>query len=196
LADQVDHLRSSSDSFSLPAWRKWSRLMTDAKNVKGWPRVFADGRGLFGALLSIVEAVDGRAGASGGHLRERYADFLDEVTAAGIARLGEAATAWRASADLWEDLADAAVPSDLDGALEAVRQDEVLYAAVMEGEPGRAEARSASARLLAIKGEHATDVSLSDDRVADLFADLGSRIAAIHAAEVAAVDATAAAIGR
>ncbi len=30
LEDQVDHLRSPSDSFSLPAWRKWGRLMTEA----------------------------------------------------------------------------------------------------------------------------------------------------------------------
>src|SRR6185295_20282695 len=28
LEDQVDHLRTRSDSFSLPAWRKWARLMT------------------------------------------------------------------------------------------------------------------------------------------------------------------------
>ena len=50
LEDQVDHLRSRSDSFSLPAWRKWGRLMTDQRNAKAWPRVFADGQGLFGAL--------------------------------------------------------------------------------------------------------------------------------------------------
>ena len=58
LEDQVDHLRSTSDSFSLPAWRKWARMMTDERNAKAWPRVFADGHGLFGALLAIVEAVD------------------------------------------------------------------------------------------------------------------------------------------
>jgi hypothetical protein len=196
LADQVEHLRSSSDSFSLPAWRKWSRLMTDAKQAKGWPRVFADGHGLFGALLSIVEQVDGRAGASGGHLRERYADFLDEITGAGFGRFDDAAAAWRTAADLWEDLADAAIPPDLDGALEAARLDERLRAAVMDGEPGRADARAAAERLWAIRAEHADAVSLSADRIAELFADLGSRIAAIHAAEVAAVDATAGAIGR
>lgn len=48
----------------------------------------------------------------------------------------------------------------------------------------------------AIRAEHATGVSLSDDGIADLFADLGGRLAAIHMAEMAAVDATAAAIGR
>ena len=55
LEDQVDHLRSPSDSFSLPAWRKWGRLMTDERNAKAWPRVFADGHGLFGSLSAIHE---------------------------------------------------------------------------------------------------------------------------------------------
>ena len=61
LEDQVDHLRSKSDSFSLPAWRKWARMMTDERNTKAWPRVFVDGHGLFRALLAIVEAVDASA---------------------------------------------------------------------------------------------------------------------------------------
>lgn len=196
LADQVEHLRSRSDSFSLPAWRKWSRSMNDARPQKGWPRVFADGDGLFSALLSIVEGVDAEVGATGGHLRQLYAEFLDEVTAAGLARLDDAASAWRVAADLWEDLADAAVPPDLDGALEAVHLAERLHAAVMQGEPGRAEARSSAQRLWVIRAEHASSVSLSPDRLSELFADLAARIAAIHAAEVAAVDATAAAIGR
>jgi hypothetical protein len=196
LVDQVEHLGSPSDSFSLPAWRKWSRLMTDTRSAKGWPQVFAHGRGLFGALLSMAENVDGRAGPAGGHLRDLYADFLDEVTAAGIAPLDEAAARWRAAADLWEDLADAAVPPDLDGALEAAHFAERLYAAVMEGEPGRARARDAAARLWTIRSEYADAVSFTDERTGELLADLGARIAEIHAAEVAAVDATAAAIGR
>lgn len=196
LADQVEHLRSSSDSFSLPAWRKWSRNMNDPRPAKGWPRVFADGDGLFGALLSIAEEVQAEVGATGGHLRERYAEFLDEVTAAGIARLDDAAASWRAAADLWEDLADAAVPPDLDGALEAMRLAELLHDAVMRGEPGRAEARSTAEHLWAIRTEHASSVSLSPDRMSEVFADLARRLGAIHAAEVAAVDATAAAIGR
>ena len=42
--------------------------MTDRRNAKAWPRVFAGGVGLFGALLSIAEGVDGDIGAEGGHL--------------------------------------------------------------------------------------------------------------------------------
>jgi hypothetical protein len=191
LADQVEHLSSSSDSFGLPAWRKWSRMMTDTKHAKGWPRVFAGGTGLFGALLSIVEGVDGNIAAGGGHLRELQAAFLEEAVAIlDRPALESAAAAWRGAADLWEDLADAAVPPDLDGAVDAVEADEALHDAVMEGEPGRARARDAAAQVWAARVRYARAFPLPEERVWELFTDLGRRIAAIHDAEVEAVEVT------
>lgn len=196
LHDQVAHLRRPSDSFSLPAWRKWARLMTDPRNAKAWPRVFADGTGLFGALLSIVENVDDGTGATGGHLRELYATTLDEAAAIlDRPSLSDAAIAWRAAADLWEDLADAAVPPRLTDGLEAVAAAERLHDAVMEGEPGRARAMGAARELWARRGDNATSVGLDDDARASLFADLGERLRAIYEAEVVALEATAAATG-
>jgi len=191
LVDQVAHLSTRSDSFGLPAWRKWSRMMTDAKHPKGWPQVFADGAGLFDALLSIAEGVDGGIGATGGHLRELQAEFLDE--AASILdrpALGEAADAWRAAGDLWEDLADSAVPVDLDGAAAAIDADEALHDAAMAGEPGRAAAREAAAVVRAARARYARSLPLPEDRIREVFRALGERLVAIHAAEVAAVDAT------
>jgi len=196
LGFQVDHLRSPSDSFSLPAWRKWSRLLTDTRNAKAWPRVFSTGHGLFVALLSIIEEVDGGVGANGGHLRDLYAAGLRE-SAAILDRPGllEAASAWEASADLWENLADAAMPSDLEGAAEAVEADEALHDAVMEGEPGRARASAAAATVWAARRRYASEFPIPEDLVADLFADLAQRLTAIHQAEVTAVEAMARAIG-
>jgi hypothetical protein len=197
LNDQVDHLRSSSDSFSLSAWRKWSRLMTDTRNAKAWPRVFADGHGLFDSLLRLLESVDGDVGASGGHLRELYAASLDE--AAGALEnhaLGDAAQAWRSAADLWEELADAAVPPDLDGAADAVAAVEQLHEAVMAGEPGRVQARAAGAKAWAIRDRYADAFPLPADRVEAILGDLGDRLEAVYEAEVAALEQTARAIGR
>jgi hypothetical protein len=196
LVDQVQHLRSPSDSFSLPAWRKWSRMMTDERNPKGWPRVFAGGDGLLGALVSVVESVDGSVGGSGGHLREHYARFLDDVAdVLESPGLRVAAERWREAADRWEDLADAAVPPDLEGATAAVAAAEALHAAVMLGEPGRAAARAAAERLWTLRDQHATSPAFAETRMATLFAELGERLAGIHEAETAAIEATAAAIG-
>jgi hypothetical protein len=197
LQDQVDHLRSPSDSFSLPAWRKWSRLLTDTRNAKAWPRVFATGEGLFGVLLSVIEEVDGGVGTNGGNLRDLYAAGLRE-SAAILDRPGllEAASAWEACADLWEDLADAAMPAELDGAAEAVEADEELHDAVMQGDPGRARALVAADQVWAARHRYAHEFPLPQESIANLFDDLGERLAAIHRSELEAVDATARAIGR
>jgi Butirosin biosynthesis protein H, N-terminal/Domain of unknown function (DUF4872) len=197
LEDQVDHLRSPSDSFSLPAWRKWGRLMTDHRNAKAWPRVFADGHGLFGSLSALHELVDGEVGPWGGHLRELYAASLDEAAVAlDNPALGDAARTWRGVADRWEELADAAVPPDLDGAAEAVEAVETLHEAVMAGEPGRSRAVAAAETAWAIRDRYADAFPLPPDRIAAILEDLGDRIAAIHQAEVDALAMTARAIGR
>lgn len=197
LADQVAHLRSASDSFGLPAWRKWSRLLVDRRNPKGWPQVFGDRVGLFGSLVSIVEGVDGEIGMAGGHLREQYAGFLDAAAATlDRPQLHTAAAAWRGAGDLWEDLADAAVPATLAGASEAVDAAEELHDAVMAGEPGRARARQAAATLWAMRERYAGAFPLPTADVEALFSGLSERLVAIHAAEVEAVEATAVALDR
>jgi len=196
LEDQVDHLRSSSDSFSLPAWRKWSRLMTDERNAKAWPRVFEDGRGLFGSLSALHESVDGQVGPHGGHLRELYAASLDEAAVAlDNPALEEAARAWRGVADRWEELADAAVPPDLDGAAEAVEAVETLHEAVMAGEQGRSRVVAAADTAWAIRDRYADAFPLPPDRIAAILEDLSDRLGAIYQAEIDAVDMTAKAIG-
>jgi hypothetical protein len=197
LEDQVDHLRSKSDSFSLPAWRKWARLMTDERNAKAWPRVFADGHGLYGALLAIVEAVDEGAGPRGGHLRDLYASSLDEMAVAlELPALVDAARAWRASADAWDELADSAVPSDLDGADDAVEGMETVRSAVNDGEAGRARVRVAADATWGLRARYSESFPLPADRIDEILRSLGHQLEGIHHLEVDAVDATARAIGR
>ena len=103
---QVEHLSASSSSFSLPAWRKWARMTADTRNAKGWPTVFADGRGIASAMASIY------TGASGGaHLRGLYAPFLDDAADL-LSRpaLRDAAAAWREAAAAWDAIVDTALP--------------------------------------------------------------------------------------
>jgi hypothetical protein len=101
LAEQVEHLSRASDSFSLPAFRKWARLLTDRRNAKAWPRVFADRAGLFDACVSVYENVE-PVGPGGGNLRGLYAEFLDEAAELlGDGRLRHAAAAYRDLAGRW-----------------------------------------------------------------------------------------------
>ena len=103
---QVEHLSATSSSFSLPAWRKWARMITDTRNAKGWPHVFADGRGIASMRASIY--TDASAGAN---LRGLYADFLDEAADL-LARPGlrQPAHAWREAAAAWDVIVDTALP--------------------------------------------------------------------------------------
>ena len=142
-------------------------MMTDERNTKAWPLVFADGQGLFGSLLALLENVDGRVGPWGGHLRELYAASLDEaaVTLDNPA-LADAARAWRGVADLWEELADAAVPVDLEDAAEAVEAVETLHEAVMAGEPGRSRVSAAAETAWENRDRYADAFPLPPDRIA------------------------------
>jgi hypothetical protein len=45
LTDAVDHLGSRSDSFGLPAWKKWSRMLIDSRNSKAWRTCSPTGTG-------------------------------------------------------------------------------------------------------------------------------------------------------
>jgi hypothetical protein len=171
--------------------------MTDGRNAKAWPRVFADGHGLFAALTAIHESVDGAVGPWGGHLRELYAASLDEAAVAlDSPALADAARAWRGVADRWEDLADAAVPPDLEGASESVEAAETLHEGVMDGEPGRERAAAAAEAAGAVRRRYADAVPLPADRIGAMLGDLGDRLREIHGAEVDALEVTARAIGR
>ena len=205
LVDQVDHLRSGSDSFSLPAWRKWARMMTDGRNTKAWPRVFANGQGLFGALLGIVEAVDANVSPGGGHLRDLYAASLDEAAVAlDRPALTDAADAWRRAADAWDELADSAVPPDLDGADKAVdgaetvrgavNDGETVRGAVNDGEAGRTRVRAAADTAWEIRARYAESFPLPADRIDEILRGLGDQLTGIYQAEVDAVAAAARAI--
>lgn len=113
LRDCADHLAQPSDSFSLPVIRKWARLLTDTKNAKGWPRVFADGRGLFSALISIFEATSDY-GAAGGSLRALYAGFLDEAAQRLDApALHDVAERYRALGLRWSTLGESALDTQV-----------------------------------------------------------------------------------
>jgi Butirosin biosynthesis protein H, N-terminal/Domain of unknown function (DUF4872) len=182
LADAAEHLAARSDSFGLPAWRKWSRMLVDARNAKAWPRVFAEPTGLVEALLSTYAGIE-PVGGDGGHLRGLYADFLDEAAALLDApELAEAAAAYRATAALWHELAELALPLDVPEYAELRTGLAAVHESVVaRGDAGAAEAARAAARLWELRARLRTQPPAQPD-----FARLSAALEEIHAAEVQA----------
>jgi len=186
IADCVAYLGGDSTSFAVPAWRKWARLLVDTRQAKGWPRVFADGAGLVGALASIWEGV-APVGASGGHLRDLYAEFLDEAApllgdAGDAAR--RAASAFRVAADRWHDVAEAALPADVPEYARLRELTAEVAAGVAAGDDGAQARASASAQLWALRAEYDRKPPTEPD-----FAALAERVGAVYETERDAVDA-------
>jgi hypothetical protein len=182
LVDAAEHLAGASDSFGLPAWRKWSRTMSGTRNAKAWPRVFAEQHGLAGALLSIYEGIE-PVGLDGGHLRGLYADFLDEAAALlEDPRLARAAVAWRAAGGLWHELAELVLPP---GRIRELLVD--VHANVVErGDEGAEDAATAAAELWELRAAMDATPPLGEDQVPELFGAIGERLAAIYEAETEA----------
>ncbi|HET6529786.1 MAG TPA: BtrH N-terminal domain-containing protein [Actinoplanes sp.] len=177
--DCVQHLGGTSASFALPAWRKWAKMCTDRRHAKGWPTVFAGGRGLAGALLTAWEEIE-PVGMSGGNLRGLYADFLDEAAPLLGPAASGAAAEFRAAAGEWHAFAEAALPPDVP---EYARLRE-LTAAVAEGVALGAPAADAGAELWDLRRELDEKPPVAPD-----FGMLAERMTAVHAAEESAVAA-------
>jgi hypothetical protein len=148
LKEQVRHLGSDSDSFSLPAWRKWARMVTDTKNKKGWGNAFADRKNLFGVLLTVYESIES-SGFGGGSLRGLHAPFLEEaadlVDRPGLRRVSDL---YRELDKQWADLAERVTPSGEEPFGRARELIDSLHEQVLEGGDAERAAADATAREL------------------------------------------------
>jgi hypothetical protein len=188
LRDGAERLLGTSESFALPAWRAWARRMTDERNAKGWPRVFADGRGLVGALLSVWEGVE-PVGMTGGNFRELFADSLDE--AADLLQrpqLHDLSPDWRRIAQQWHDLAETALPAHHApfGRLRDLTAT-IQESIIAEGDAGAEAAAAAAEELWQLRAEAEKRSPFDVQSTSTLFAALGGQLAGLYEAERTAV---------
>lgn len=195
IQDEIEHLSKDSDSFSLPTFQKWGKMMTQRKNAKGWPVVFADRRGLYGALKSVYEGVE-LVSTGGGGMRGLYADFLDEAASiVNLPALGEVAGQYRALAGQWHGLAEMALPDSSEPLRETKRLLLERYDVLMKnGGDGLDALQPLTIRLNALHAEHHYTFPMSDGAIDTLFAALGEGLLALYGAEVKALVALKAAI--
>jgi hypothetical protein len=194
LAEQVEHLGKRSDSFALPAFRKWARLLTGSGNAKAWPAVFADRAGLFGACLSVYENLE-PVGWGGGNLRGLYAEFLEEAAGLlGTPALGRVAAAYREAAERWREVAEVAVPAGREPFAEARRLTGRLQDQVERGDAAQAEAAATAVALWALRDRWRSQFPGDDADVDALLRDLAAAVTAACVAEEAALASLAAAL--
>ena len=195
LAQGVDHLGGTSTSFALPTWRKWSRLLVDPLAAKGWPKVFADRRGLLQALASVWEGVE-PTGMAGGHLRGLFADGLEQAAELlDEPALAAEAPRWREIADRWHALAQTALPDDVPEIARLRTLTATVTGTVAEGDTGAAERAAAAEELWRRHAEHADAPPLDQERLAAVLVGMSGHLAAIYDAEAAAVTRLGAALG-
>jgi hypothetical protein len=156
--------------------------------------VFADGKGLAGALLSIWEGILPMC-VTGGHLRDLYAAFLDEAAGLlGEERLRVAAARFRGAAQAWERVAAIALPDHVPYLAKLRELTVELRQAVADpAAASKEEADQAAADLWAIREMLDRKPPLEGADTAELFAQLGSAMGEVYAREREAVDALAAA---
>ena len=177
IEEQLAHLSEKSASFSLPAFDKWAKMVTDTKNTKSWSNVFADGGGLVDALVSVGEQVDDR-GLFGGSLRRLYAGFLEHAGQMVDIDLSEPASAYVVAAERWLDVA--AVCRTLPAVDEASQLSRARRDAVEKGD--RANDAAVNAAKGIANALRATD-HIGPDEMADLFSNLAEAINAAAKAE-------------
>jgi hypothetical protein len=191
LADCARRLSGNSESFSLPAWSRWAKHLTDDRNPKGWPTVFAERRGLIGALLSVWENVT-PAGMTGGHLRDLFADGLDEAAALlELPALGDQATRWRGIAGKWNELAETAMGADTPEFAWMRGLTASVSGGVRAGDEAQEAAAESGKELWRLRAHYDLEVPFTDAEVSALYTDLGTRLREIHAAETDAIQTLA-----
>lgn len=187
LEGMVAILGGRSDSFAVPAWRKWARMLVASEPAKAWPRVFADRVGLFGALLSVWEGVE-PAGMAGGNLRREFAAGLSEAAALlDEPRLGDEAARWVQIGELWHSLAEVALPIRVPACAEARELTAAVSGAVSEGDAGRADRAAAARQLWALRDRYAAEPPLTAEELTEIMAAMSGVLGEIYEAEKAAV---------
>lgn len=185
----IDYLGAKSTSFALPTLRKWARMLTDTKNAKGWPTVFAEGKCLFSGLVSVYEGIM-HEGSDGTALRGMYADFLTEAAAVlGSAALSDAAAEYRALGAKWHALAE----MSLDPSVEILAAARTLLdqreAAIKTGGDDQADTIVGLGKEFEAMRPEA-DAAFPRDQawIDDLFARMQAQVSDIYAHEQAALD--------
>ena len=164
---------------------KWKAMLTDRKDKKAWPAVFAEGPRAYAGLQRAYESIECQLAPGAG--RTLYADFLDEAAVTlDRPRLSEAAEAYRRASSSWSAISTliAKVP---DQAVREACEISDRRLALDEADSEGGAALETSAGLWSRRKALADECRLSKEEALGIYAEIAARVGAILDAERAAV---------
>ena len=183
--------KNARTNFSLDSVALLAERLHGSKDHERWERVFAPGPRFWRGLTSVCEYVEYH-GTGGGLCRPLFAESLTEAAdALDAANLRELAGRYDALGKKWSELADAALPRSVP-LLRATREALTRRSEAMHSGGSLEEICDAWAELGQLERQAGAAFPLTESECADLRADLQKRVRALHAGEVAALDALAA----
>ncbi|MGD2254124.1 MAG: DUF4872 domain-containing protein, partial [Anaerolineales bacterium] len=175
-------------NFGITAIEKWSDLITNTKDKKGWPNAFPAGPNLYQALLYTHHWIE-HAGTGGDAFRTTYGDFLaeaDEILE--NKTLGRLSKAYHALGQQWRDLSDMALPDQAAPLAEAKalsrRKSHYLQSG---GASAAEEIERVTHRLRQLEDDIQSGFPLSGQEIQALLEQMKKQILAIYQAEIDAL---------
>lgn len=176
--------------------QRWADSLVNHRNKRSWPLMLAARGPLFDSLCSIYYFGEMR-GTGGGAYRNMYADFLDEAAViTNKPGLHDAAELYRAAAQAWRTLDEAALPDDiapLAGARSLIAQRTALYE--QYGAARLDEMNAITERLWQLRTELDREASPTSPEVDALLANLRDHVLRVHDAEKEAAELLALLVG-
>ena len=187
--DFIEKISTTSQSFSLPALKKWAKLLASPANKKSWSIVFADNTDLFTTLAKVYENTT--LYCKDGHgLRYMYADFLDEASyLLNIANLKEIATVYRKAGDLWAKFANTTLSDNIAEFKQTKQLLKQKHKALNElGEASHTTLKTSSKQIQELYKECANQFPLNRKQKMDLYNEMAMGLMEIYQVELNAAN--------
>ncbi len=190
IAACADGLRNGRANHTVDGFATWADRLEASSGKHAWASIFPSGRHLWTALTWTYDCIE-HYGTGGGLCRSLFADFLAEVSRAGI--LDGAQEVSERYAELgrqWTELARAALPDGEPLFREArALLDQKAEVYLSEGANGTEQLRQLWERYSELGREAADSLPLDEEQSEGLRHQLAAAVRAIHAAEVDAARA-------
>jgi hypothetical protein len=178
--------KSMASNFTLEAFRRWGERMHACSDKQSWAKMFPRGVHLWRGLTSVYSFI--HYGTGGGLTRHLYAEFFrDAHRDLGSSSLNELSHVYEQLGIDWDDLADAALPDDIDlfrRFKELTIEHAELTLSVSENSAD--QLNQVLQEMHDLEESAARDFPLTDAQCEALRARLQERIFALHRDEVAA----------